>query len=82
MTPLPEMLEWVRSHGNKLRRKGYEPPNHLANGTVRFFGLEQSLGDIKLDACGNAPSYTMTTTPTRVEIYGGNGDLLFSEDAA
>lgn len=82
MTPLPEMLAWVASHSSRLRRAGYEPPNHLANGMVRFFG--QDIGatfELKLDQNGKAPNYTVDPPPSRVEIYDGNGELLFAEDA-
>ena len=81
MTPLPEMLVWISSHGSKLRRPGYKPPNHLANGTVRFFGVDGPTFDLKLDAQGNAPDYSHEPTPSRIEIYGGSGELLLTEDA-
>lgn len=81
MRPLSEMLEWVGSHASRLRRKDYEPPNHLANGRVRFFGADGPTFDLALDATGNAPDYSHSPAPTRVEIYGGDGALLYSEDA-
>ena len=82
MTPLSEMLDWVSSHSSRLRRPGYEPPNHLANGTVRFFGNGiGSTFELKLDPQGRAKNYIVDPPPSRVEIYGGNGDLLYTEDA-
>jgi hypothetical protein len=76
------MLGWVASHANRLRRPGYEPPNHLANGTVRFFGA--GIGatfDLKLDANGRAPELILDPAPKRIEIYGGSGELLYTEEA-
>jgi hypothetical protein len=81
MTPLSEMLTWIASHPGKFRRKDYEPPNHLANGTVRFFGADGPTFDLKLDAQGAAADYAHDPPPKRIEIYGGNGELLFAEDA-
>lgn len=83
MTPLPDMLAWVASHSSRLRRAGYEPPNHLANGEVRWFGTGgMSTFAMKLDDQGRAPKdYTVDPPPTRVEIYASNGDLLFTEQA-
>lgn len=82
MTPLPEMLAWVGSHSSRLRRAGYEPPNHLANGEVRFFAPDgMSTFALKLDANGRCPDYTHEPAPSRIEIYGGSGELLFMEDA-
>lgn len=76
------MLEWVGSHSSRLRHKGYEPPNHLANGTVKFFG--HGIGatfELKLDQNGGVPDYTVDPPPSRIEIYGGDGALLYTEDA-
>jgi hypothetical protein len=81
MTSLSEMLAWIASHANKLRRKDYEPPNHLANGTVRYFGADGPTFDLELDANGLAPDYSHEPPPTRIEIYSGSGELLFTEDA-
>jgi len=81
VTPLPEILAWVGSHSGRLRRQGYEPPNHLANGVVKFFGADGPTFDLKLDDRGQAPDYTQDPPPKRIEIYGGDGELLYSEDA-
>lgn len=77
------MLAWVASHSSRLRRPGYEPPNHLANGEVRWFATDgMSLFAMKLDDQGRAPQdYTVDPPPGRIEIYGGNGELLFTEQA-
>ena len=83
MTPFPAVLEWIASHPQRFARKGYKPPNHLANGEVRWYRS----GDIPpmsldLDAAGKLPiDFTITPTPTRVEVYGGDGALLYAEDA-
>lgn len=82
MTSLPDMLEWVRSHAGRLRRPGYEPPNHLANGRVRFMNKTgQIILSLQLDSKGEAPDY-LDPAPHRVEIYGGNNELLYTEEAA
>lgn len=83
MTPLPDILAWVASHSSRLRRANYEPPNHLANGEVRWFGTGgMSTFAMKLDDQGRAPKdYTVDPPPTRIEIYASNGDLLFTEQA-
>ena len=83
MTPLPTMLEWIASHPRRFARKGYKPPNHLVNGEVRWFGEGgMSTFAMKLDSQGRAPKeYTVDPPPTRVEVYGGDGALLYAEDA-
>lgn len=79
MTPLPEVLAWIASHAQRFARPGYVPPNHLANGRVRFFADGMSTFDVLLDAQGNAPDYQHDPPPSRIEIYGGDGALLYSE---
>lgn len=81
MTPLPEMLQWVASHSNRLRRQGYEPPNHLAGGIVKFYGADGETFNLDLDANGNAPDYIHEPAPSRIEIFTRNGELLYSENA-
>ncbi len=81
MTPLPEMLAWVGSHANRFRRAGYEPPNHLANGHARLLNSDGSeLGEIRFTAAGATTAH-LPAAAARVEIYGGDGQLLFAEDA-
>jgi len=83
MTSVPQMFDWVRSHSDKLRRKGYEPPNHLANGQVRFFGAQgESTFVLQLDQSGRAADYTHEPAPSRIEVWGGDGQLLYTEQEA
>lgn len=82
MTPLPDILAWVASHSSRLRRAGYEPPNHLARGEVRWLATDGTkLHAVTLDDQGNVPKgcTLVTLDPSRIEIYASNGDLLFTE---
>lgn len=80
MTPLPEILTWIASHAQRLKREGYTPPNHLANGRVRYFGADGTpTFDLALDADGCAPDYTHDPPPRRIEVYDQKGTLLYAE---
>lgn len=37
---LQEFLAWISSHASKLRRKGFEPPNHLSNAQLHLMLLQ------------------------------------------
>jgi hypothetical protein len=80
MTSLPDILAWVASHANRLRRPGYEPPNHLANGTVRFYTKDGLGFDLQLDSQGHAPEYKQAPVPVRIEIRDAQGAILYTED--
>ncbi|HEY2002149.1 MAG TPA: hypothetical protein VGG80_07510 [Acidobacteriaceae bacterium] len=77
---LPQILEWVRSHSERLKRKGFEPPNHLAGGSVRIFGKEGPTFDLLLDASGAPPDSTPDFPVYRLEVRGQAEELLFAED--
>lgn len=78
---LPQLLEWVRSHGERLKRKGFEPPNHLAGGCIRLFVKDLGpIGDIDLDATGAPPVFAPDFPVTRIEVRDAAEELLFAED--
>jgi hypothetical protein len=82
MKSVPEILEWIRSHPDRFRRSGYTPPNHLANGRIQYFGHDiGATFSQPLDTAGNARDYKVDPPPSRIEIYGGDGALLYAEDA-
>lgn len=78
---LPQVLQWVRSHGERLKRKGFEPANHLANGSVRLFSKELGpVFDLQLDATGAPPDSQPSFPVTRIEVRDAAEELLFAED--
>lgn len=80
MMSLPEILEWIASHGKRFARPGYTPPNHLANGKVRLTSSDGST-TITLDAQGATQQTPPDSFTTRVEVYDSEGALLYSEDS-
>jgi hypothetical protein len=82
-TKLHEILEWVSSHAARLRRKDYEPPNHLANGTVRVFMANDVMGPtfiMQLDAKGKPPDLVPSHPVMRIEVRDSAEAILYTED--
>jgi len=77
---LPQVLEWVRSHGERLKRNGFEPPNHLAGGTVRLFSKDGPAFDLVLDATGAPPDSKPDFPVVRLEVRDSTDTMLFAED--
>jgi hypothetical protein len=66
---LQEILAWVASHGSRLRRKGYEPPNHLSGAFVYL--LDSKSGD----AAQSFTDLEETTLNTNPIVLDANGAL-------
>lgn len=78
---LDQVLTWTRSHSERLKRKGFEPPNHLANGSIRVFVKDLGpICDIELADTGAAPAFTPDFPVTRLEVRDAADELLFAED--
>ena len=80
--PLKEVLSWIASHSQRLRRKGLDLPNHLANASMYFLREGKVAHTIVLDREGRLPAAVSLDQgkPYRLEVKDAAGELLFTQD--